>query len=71
MRNEVNQDQEITLEVIHQLVEDSENNNWNNVGNDKRERIANQAVCVLAVFLADLHGEEVFKLKLGETSNIP
>ena len=65
--NEVHQDQAITLEVVHRLVDNLERDYKDSGGNDKKEHIANQTVFILAAFLAALRGEEVFKLNLGET----
>ena len=64
--DEVYQDQEITLEVVHRLVNNLEKDYRDSVGNEKREHIANQAVFILAVLLMAIRGEEVFKLNLCE-----
>ena len=56
MGDESHQDQAITLEVIHRLVEVLEKYYRSNVENEKREHISNQAVFILAAFLATLRG---------------
>ena len=67
MEYEVHQDQAVTLELVHRLIKDLEKNSQDDVRNDKREYIANQADFKLVVFLAALREEKVFKLNLGET----
>ena len=67
MGDEVHQDQAITLEMIYRLVDNLEKDYRDSGGNEKREHIANQAVFMLAAFLAAIRGEEVCKLNLGET----
>ena len=67
MGYEVHQDQAVTLELVHRLIKDLEKNPQDDVRNDKREYIANQADFKLVVFLAALREEKVFKLNLGET----
>ena len=67
MGDESHQDQAITLEVIHRLIEDLEKDYRDNAEIDKREHIANLTIFVLAVFMATRRGEELFKLNLGET----
>ena len=66
MGDEVYQDQAITLAVIHKLIEGLDIDFNQSKSIEEKEGIADQAVFVLAAFLAALRGEEVFKLVLGE-----
>ena len=67
MGDEVRQDQAITLNVIHKLVEVLKQNYKHCLTDNAKERIADLAVFTLASFLAGLRGEETMKMVLGET----
>lgn len=69
MGDEVHQDQAITLVVMHKLIKGLEFDFARNTSNEEKEGIADQAVFVLAAFLAALREEEVFKLVLSEARN--
>jgi len=69
MGDEVHQDQTITLAVVHKLVEDLKLDFLRSQSREEKEGITDQAIFVLAAFLAALRGEEVFKLVLGEAKD--
>ena len=64
--DEVHQNQAISLEVIHMLVDDLEKEFSKSKDERKKEYLSDLAVFILAYFLAGLRGEETFKLLLGE-----
>ena len=64
MGNEVRQDQQITLKVLHKLVEILEQDYEHCLTNNDKERIADLAVFTLASFLAGLRGEEIMQMVL-------
>ena len=66
MGDEVHQDQAIILVVMYKLIEGLDFDFARSKSNEEKGRIADQAVFVLAVFLAVLREEEVFKLVLSE-----
>ena len=66
MGDEVHQDQAVTLGVVHKLVDGLERDFIASRIDEEKDSLVDQAIFILAAFLAALRGEEVFKLVLGE-----
>ena len=66
MGDEVYQNQAVILGVVHLLVEGLERDFLASKTEEEKDSLVDQAVFILAAFLAALRGEEVFKLVLGE-----
>ena len=65
----VHQDKNVTLDVVHKLVEGLQVD-YHEGGEDReKEKIADVAVFVS--FLAGLRGEEILRIVLGETKDFP
>ena len=67
MDNEVHQNQAVTLEVVHNLVDRFGRDFITRKIGEKREGFVDQTIFVLAVFWVVLREKELFKLVLGET----
>lgn len=52
--------------MMYKLVEGLDSDFFHSKSEEEKEGIAHQAIFVSAAFLAELRGEEVFKLVLGE-----
>lgn len=69
MGDEVHQEKDIPLAVIHKVVNSLETEYDSRRSDGERETIVNIAVFVLASFLEALRGEKTLKIVLGETRN--
>ena len=66
-RGVVKQDKDITLDVIHRLVEDLELEYIEADSDKEKVELADMTVFILAFFLGALKGEEVVNIVLGKT----